>query len=73
MPAPNGHSPTRRQIDHRHLAGAQHVGQQQDGDEGRHHEIEIAQGPPAERPRLDGYRPPPFHPVHAGETRATTA
>ena len=56
MPAPNGQSPITGRFDDRDLACAEHVRQQQDGDEGRHHEIEIAQAPVSQRFRLDLYR-----------------
>ncbi len=56
MPAPNGQSPMHRQVHDGYLACAEHVRQQQDGDERDHHEIEIAQAAPAERFGLDLYR-----------------
>jgi hypothetical protein len=45
------------QVDHCHLARSDHVGQEQDGDEGSHYEIEIAQARAAQRAGFDLLNP----------------
>ena len=56
MPAPNGQSPMPGQVDDGDLACAEHVREQEDGDERDHHEVEGAEAAAAERFGLDPYR-----------------
>ena len=50
--------PDPRQVDHRQLGRADHVRQQQDGDERRHHVVEIAERAPRARLPVDPRRFP---------------
>jgi hypothetical protein len=53
MPAPNGQAPIQGRSITGPLARADHVGEQEDGDERRHHIVEMAQRPPRQRRRVD--------------------
>ena len=60
-PGPERPGADARQLDGRDLAGPEHVRKQQDGDEGRHHEVEIAKASPRQRPGVDRAL---FRPLH---------
>ena len=53
-----------RQIDRRHLAGPENVGEQEDGHEGGHDEIEMTERPLRYRRGLDRLYRSPVHMAH---------